>query len=70
VIAMIASPPVAITYIDSYYGKSMIHATYIWMLKFLNMGVSIEWGYESETEMGVPYLFVRPCPSKEGPCIV
>jgi hypothetical protein len=36
---MIASPPIAIAYMDSYYAGSMIHATCIWMLKIPRMGV-------------------------------
>jgi hypothetical protein len=35
---MIASRPIATTYMDSYYAKNMTHATYIWVLKILNMG--------------------------------
>jgi hypothetical protein len=35
-----------------YYAINMIHATYIWVLMILIMGVFIEFGYVLEMEMG------------------
>ena len=48
---MIASPPIATAYMESYYVGSMIHATYIWVLKILNISVFIECKYGSKGEM-------------------
>jgi hypothetical protein len=48
---MIASPPIATAYMESYYAGSMIHATYIWVLKILSIGVFIESKYGSKGGM-------------------
>jgi hypothetical protein len=44
-------------YMDSYYVGGMIYDTYIWMLKILNIGAFIEWGYESKMGMRGSTLF-------------
>jgi hypothetical protein len=54
---MIVFPPIAIDYLDSYYARSMIHATYIRVLKILSIGVFIECGYGFETGMGGSILW-------------
>jgi hypothetical protein len=49
---MIASPPIAIAYMESYYAESMTHANYYWVLKILIiMGAFIGCGI-CEAEMG------------------
>jgi hypothetical protein len=58
-IAIIASPPIALIYKGSYYDGSMIHATYIWMLMNTSMGVFIECGYGFEVGMGVSTLIPK-----------
>ena len=54
---MIVFPPITIAYLDSYYSKSMIHATYIRLLKILSIGVFIECGYGFEMGMGRSILW-------------
>jgi hypothetical protein len=53
---MVACPPKAIVYIDSYYAVNMIHATYIWVLMLLIVGVFIECKNRSWTKMGASTL--------------
>ena len=49
---MIASPPIALVYMDSYYDRSMTNATYFWVLMNTNMDVFLECGYGSDVGMG------------------
>jgi hypothetical protein len=51
-IVTIASPPIALVHIGSYCDRSMIHATYIWVLINTSMGAILECGYGSKVEMG------------------
>jgi hypothetical protein len=41
-VILIASSPIAIVYIGSYYVMNVIHATYIWNLMVLIVGVFIK----------------------------
>jgi hypothetical protein len=49
---LIASPPIVFVYMGSYYDRSMIHATYFWILMNTNMGAFLECGYRSDVGMG------------------
>jgi hypothetical protein len=55
---MIASPPITMAYMESYYDKSMTHATYIWVLKILSKGAFIGYRYGSKAGMGGSILVV------------
>jgi hypothetical protein len=48
---MIASPPIALVYMGSYYDEGRTHTTYIWMLINTSMGAFIKCGYRFEVEM-------------------
>jgi hypothetical protein len=45
---MIASLPIGVVYMGSYYAGSMINASNIWVLMITRMGVFIGCGYGSE----------------------
>jgi hypothetical protein len=49
---MIVCPPIAIVYIDSYHAINMIHATYIWVLMLLIVGVFIKCKNGLNTKLG------------------
>jgi hypothetical protein len=48
---MIGSPPIAIACMESCYARSVIHATYVWVLKILGMGIFIGCGYGSKARI-------------------
>jgi hypothetical protein len=56
---MIVSLPIATAYMETYYTRNMIHVTYIWVLKILNMGVFIKYGYGFEEGMGGSTLILK-----------
>jgi hypothetical protein len=58
---MIASPPIELVYMDSYYDRSMTHATYFWVLLNMGMGAFLKCGYGSKAEMGGSALVVAYC---------
>jgi hypothetical protein len=56
-IAMIVCWPIANVYISSCYAINMIHATYIWVLMVLIVGVYIKFENKSNTKMGASTLY-------------
>jgi hypothetical protein len=56
---LIASPPIVLAYMGSYYDGSMTHATYFWVLIKTNMGVFLEYGYGSDVGMGGSTLGIK-----------
>jgi hypothetical protein len=58
---MIASPPIVLVYMGSYYDGSMTHATYFWVLMNTNMDTFLECGYGFDTGMGGSTLCVTWC---------